>query len=59
MTAWALFGIELISRDAEDVVALDANAVDENLRRLGKLLRTFRSARDRSVKSLAHAGILP
>jgi hypothetical protein len=59
MTVWALFGIEFISRDAKDVVALDANAVDENLRRLGRMLRTFRAARDRSVRSLAHTGILP
>jgi hypothetical protein len=31
VTIWALFGIELIGRDAKDVVALDADAVNEDL----------------------------
>jgi hypothetical protein len=50
VTIGALFDIELISGDAKDVVALDANAVDEDLRGLGRLLRSLRSARRCSLE---------
>jgi len=35
VTVWALFGIELISRHAKNVVALNTDAVNISLRRLG------------------------
>jgi hypothetical protein len=58
VTVRALLGIELISRDAKDVVALDADAVEENLRRLGRLSGAFGGSRNWSVGSLTHRGIL-
>ena len=54
----ALFSIKLVGRDAEDVVALDADAVNVHLllgRGLGGVGNFFRSAR---IRSAAHAGIL-
>jgi hypothetical protein len=41
VAVWALFRIELISGHSEDVVALDADAMDVAGYRLGGLSRTF------------------
>jgi hypothetical protein len=58
VTVWALFGIELIGRDTKDVVALDADAVNENLRRLGRGHHSFRSALSGRLGRIAHGHIL-
>jgi hypothetical protein len=41
VAVWALFRIELISGHSKDVVALDADAMDEAGYRLAGLSRTF------------------
>jgi hypothetical protein len=58
VTVRALLGIELIRRNAKDVVALDTDAVEKDLRRLGRLRRTIRGCRNWGVRSLTHEGIL-
>jgi len=58
VTVWALFGIELISGNAKDVIALSTNPVDKDFGWLGRIPRSFWLAGNRCVGSFAHAGIL-
>lgn len=55
---WALFGIELISGNAEDIVALGADAMDEGRGRLGGTRNVLRSGLTGSVGSLGHGEIV-
>ena len=54
----ALFGIKLIGRDAEDIVALSAYAVDKGLLRPSRLRRPLCLVGTWWVGSSAHSGIL-
>jgi hypothetical protein len=58
VTVWALFGIELIGGHAKDVVALDANAVDEDLGVLASECRGFWLASRGRLRGIAHGHIL-
>jgi len=59
VAVWALFGIEFISRDAEYVVALDADAVDIRFGSGWSLrLNSLLIGRRRSDRRVGHGGIL-
>jgi hypothetical protein len=54
VAVWALFGIELISRNTKHVVALDADAMDIALERFGRRRNFFRCSRGRAMGSFRH-----
>jgi hypothetical protein len=58
VTVRALLGIELVSRDAEDPIALDAYLVDVSLSRFGRR-GSFGVAGNRGGRSFTHGRILP
>jgi hypothetical protein len=58
VTVRALLGIKLISGNAKDIVALDANAMDESLPRFWRLPRSMDRDCKGSVGSFVHRGIL-